>query len=98
MNITVLQEIFDWALNSSCVNELELKMPVNQCCSEEYDNLVKTNIIETAADTQKNRTLWHKQRQFRITGSRCYGIFTYSKTDWHTKAIKYFWPKPFTNK
>lgn len=39
-----------------------------------------------------------KERQFRITGSRCYEIFTYKGDNWESKAIKYFWPKKFSNK
>ncbi|KAJ8914902.1 hypothetical protein NQ315_016056, partial [Exocentrus adspersus] len=40
----------------------------------------------------------HEARKFRITGSRCYEIFTYKGTDWEMKSKKYFWPKSFTNK
>lgn len=31
-------------------------------------------------------------------GSRIYDIYTYSKDDWETKAMKYFYPKSFSNK
>lgn len=44
-----------------------------------------------------------KNRQFRITGSRCYSLYTYNKTcktekQWALNSSRYFWPKPFTNK
>lgn len=31
-------------------------------------------------------------------GSRVYELYTYSKDDWETKAMKYFYPKSFSNK
>lgn len=51
-----------------------------------------------------DKSYWHQIRQYRITGSRCYSLFTYYttsiKTDvqWAHEASKYFWPKSFSNK
>lgn len=42
--------------------------------------------------------MWHEMRRFRITGSRCYGLYTYSRGDWQKKSEGYFWPKQFTNR
>ncbi|XP_044759665.1 uncharacterized protein LOC123317284 [Coccinella septempunctata] len=41
---------------------------------------------------------WKFHRKYRLTGSRCYSIFTYDKGDWENKSLKYFHPKEFTNK
>lgn len=51
-----------------------------------------------------DKSYWHQIRQFKITGSRCYSLFTYyttsTKTDiqWALKASKYFWPTTCTSK
>ncbi|KAF0729860.1 SWIM-type domain-containing protein, partial [Aphis craccivora] len=51
----------------------------------------------------KDKTFWESCKQFRITGSRCYGLYTFNKTQktdeqWSLKLNKYFWPNSFTNK
>ncbi|KAF5274970.1 hypothetical protein FQR65_LT16822 [Abscondita terminalis] len=38
---------------------------------------------------------WCDERKFRITGSRCYSLYAYSKNNWAEKASKYFFDKPF---
>lgn len=72
--------------------------PANDCCKQSYEEIVNVNVIDIAVETQENRQKWFKERQFRITGSRCYEIFTYSLQDWEMKAKKYFWPKMFNSK
>lgn len=47
------------------------------------------------SDSMKNLG---KHRQFRITGARCYSIFTYSNNktpNWKEKSLQYFYPKNF---
>lgn len=49
-----------------------------------------------------DKPFWESCRKFRITGSRCYELFTYNKIkkteeQWSLKASRYFWPKPFSN-
>jgi len=53
--------------------------------------------------SKKDKTFWDSSRQFRITGSRYYGLYTYNKTiktdeQCSLKSSRYFWPKSFTNK
>lgn len=54
--------------------------------------------MQIAKATKGNQEQWYLQRQFRITGSRCYGIYTYNLGDWSSKAMRYFWPKSFKSK
>jgi len=41
-------------------------------------------------------------RQYRITASRAYALYTYNNNnsgkDWQQKSIKYFFPRKFSNK
>lgn len=65
------------------------------------ENLLKKRMLlidySFFCDT-KVKAPYRKERQFRITGSRCYNLYTYAKNDWNTKVLKYFWPKTFSNK
>lgn len=54
-------------------------------------------MLKVCIETE-TRHMWKKEGQFRITGSRCYKLYTYSKDDWPKIANDYFWPKPFSNK
>lgn len=54
--------------------------------------------FKVCIDTCKDKTLWRQERLHRITGSRCYELFTYMGTDWLNKIQKYFNPKPFQTK
>lgn len=94
-----LQVIFMNARKAHCFNKLTLKLPTQDCCIKFYnDKIVTNNHLQIAAESKSNKTLWEKERQFRITGSRCYGLFTYQKDNWEEKAFKYFWPKGFFTK
>lgn len=70
---------------------------VGDCCDSLYKSIFNENIYQMFTLVQ-NCHEWHDARKYRITGSRCYQIFTYSGTDWEMKTRKYFWPKTFTNK
>lgn len=67
------------------------------CCENKYLNILNEG-LEEVFNMSQNSPLWHSARQFRITGSRCYEIFTYRGMDWESKSNKYFWPKSFSNK
>lgn len=69
----------------------------SDCCKDLYDRLLNEN-LETAASTKQHSADWQELRRYRVTGSRCYEIFTYSKGDWEMKAKKHFFPKGFTTK
>lgn len=77
-------------------------MNLGHCCESIYNQL-STDTLNIMHRSLKDKTYWDAERQFRITGSRCYALFTYnniSRTEdqWSLKASKYFWPKLFTNK
>ncbi|XP_044751737.1 uncharacterized protein LOC123311731 [Coccinella septempunctata] len=67
------------------------------CCSKILENFSNDNLYE-AIELQQNSSSWHNLRKYRITGSRCYEIYTYGGGDWSNKSTKYFWPKSLTNK
>lgn len=98
-NIAIMNIIFSNANESGCLNELEVFTPINRCCKETYETLIESpDILKIALETKTDKKLWHQKRQYRITASRCYSLFTYKKNDWNMKAQKYFWPKGFSNK
>lgn len=94
----VLINVVQNAGDSRILNELQIVTPRLSCCKNTYEKIYYCDVFKIAKDTKNNKTLWHKERQFRITGSRCYSVFTYSKNDWANKALKYFWPKGFVTK
>uniref|UniRef100_A0A2S2PE25 YqaJ viral recombinase domain-containing protein n=1 Tax=Schizaphis graminum TaxID=13262 RepID=A0A2S2PE25_SCHGA len=79
---------------------------LGDCCQTIYDSKIKLNDspINIRTKSLVDKSYWHQIRQFKITGSRCYSLFTYytasKKTDaqWALKASKYFWPNTFSNK
>lgn len=75
-------------------DEQRFRLP---CCEKLYDAIMNEDPRLTITISQ-NSPQWHKARQYRITGSRCYEIYTYCGTDWQMKSKKYFWPKSFSNK
>jgi len=77
-------------------------MNMGDCCKVSFSKL-STDFYEVLYRSQKDKSFWDHCRQYRITGSRCYGLYTFNKTfktdeQWALKASRYFWPKPFTNK
>lgn len=79
---------------------------LGDCCQTIYDSKIKLkdSPINIRKKSLIDKSYWHQIRQFKITGSRCYSLFTYytasKKTDaqWALKASKYFWPNTFSNK
>ncbi|XP_030757979.1 uncharacterized protein LOC115883719 isoform X1 [Sitophilus oryzae] len=67
------------------------------CCAQIVSTLCNDDIEEAIHSPQRSVD-WEKKRKYRITGSRCYEIYTYSKDDWETKSIKYFNPIQINNK
>ncbi|KAJ8976152.1 hypothetical protein NQ317_018091 [Molorchus minor] len=93
--------VLDNSVQSVIMMELSSNMSdiyMNNCCKINYNSLFFDDTISICVETKNSDIEWKKQRQFRITGSRCYAIFTYNKNDWYKKALSYFWPKEFTNK
>lgn len=77
-------------------------MDLGHCCESIYNQL-SIDTLNIMQRSLKDKSFWEAERQFRITGSRCYALFTYNNVprteeQWSLKASKYFWPKSFTNK
>ncbi|XP_072385868.1 uncharacterized protein [Diabrotica undecimpunctata] len=87
------------ASQSVIMMELEgLTVEIKDCCKDFVQSHFMNDTEHVATTTKISQREWHKQRKYRITGSRIYGIYTYAGFDWITKAEKYFNPKHFTNK
>ncbi|EFA12580.1 hypothetical protein TcasGA2_TC001819 [Tribolium castaneum] len=96
-NDTVYDNVFNNIENSELINCLEVILPERECCQRVYQQLCG-DLKEIVPKTCNSRSLWMKERQFRVIGSRCYQIFTYRGDDWKKKSSSYFWPKSFSNK
>lgn len=71
---------------------------LEDCCKQVYNSeIICKDVLQTAIKTQGIDSTWKKERKFRITGSRCYSLFTYSKGNWSEKSYNYFWPREFSN-
>ena len=87
---------------SECMEVLsEIPLPpLRECCKTILSRL-DGDILSICKETQNSFVARKRERQFRITGSRCYNIFTYCSNknpDWRQKALKYFYCNSFTNK
>lgn len=70
-----------------------------KCCEKIYSKL-DVDCVKVCQDTFVNFDQWSLERKYRISGSRIYSIFTYSKNkdpDWVKKCKNYFDPKGFTS-
>lgn len=75
---------------------------LKDCCKQMYSTL-SADVEHIQNKSLTDQTFWLKVRQFRITGSRCYNIYTYNQNpktteEWAVKSSDYFWPKLFTSK
>nr|CAI5821345.1 unnamed protein product [Callosobruchus analis] len=74
------------------------KHNLRRCCNEVLERICNTSRFEEAVLSQQNSELWNQERQFRITGSKCYSIYTFSKDNWEKNVSNCFWPKKFSSK
>lgn len=100
----VAQDFIDLVITNARNSDVSLMLTdtiieLQDCCKNIYSTRVMCNdVLSTAKSTRGCVSEWKVQRKYRITGSRCYNLFTYSKGDWPEKARKYFWAKEFTSK
>lgn len=90
------KKICEHALNSP--STLTATDPKEECCKKIYTTLITENCSLLAEMTKNDKLIWHYERKYRITGSRCYDLFTYSKGDWAKKCLDYLNPKKLTNR
>lgn len=70
---------------------------LHECCANTIKDLY-CNYKEVCVKTKLHYSEWHKERRFRITGSTCYHLFTYTSNknpDWEKKCDSFFSPKNF---
>lgn len=70
---------------------------LHNCCEDTIKNLY-TNFRVVCRNTKLHYNEWHKERRYRITGSVCYNLFTYTSNrnpDWTKKCHDFFFPKNF---
>ncbi|XP_045460370.1 uncharacterized protein LOC123670845 [Harmonia axyridis] len=90
-------------LDNACQSVIMLEtsiVPVtneNECCKILYSELF-SEVSDTIISICQHSQEWHEQRKYRVTGSRIYELYTYSKTGWDNKASRYFYGKGFSNK
>ena len=95
----VISKIFDLQSSSPWIIKLENSNyhKLKECCKSKYENL-KKNPVTVCQSTRMDYNSWKEERKYRITGSRCYGLYTYSfnkNPDWSKKSSKYFNPGEF---
>jgi len=78
-------------------------MDLGHCCQKVWFNLTDYDIDYMRPNSEVDRSFWIANRRFRITGSRCYQLYTYNQRpkfdeEWSAQANKYFWLKYFSNK
>ncbi|XP_044764327.1 uncharacterized protein LOC123320899 [Coccinella septempunctata] len=69
----------------------------NDCCEPLYGELFSKD-AEIIINIPQQSKEWHEQRKYRVTGSRIYELFTYSKNEWENKSKKYFYRGSLHNK
>lgn len=77
--------------------ELSVVNPLEDCCQHALENLT-VNGVAVCENTRNWISQWLKERRYRITGSVCYEMFTYTKNrnpDWKSKVDKFIEPKNF---
>ncbi|XP_046603613.1 uncharacterized protein LOC124297059 isoform X2 [Neodiprion virginianus] len=95
-NLQLIQRLISHSFSSSILLNLSEKpfRPLRECCQKLLEQLIG-NPYNICLETQKFYSVWQKERQFRITGSRCYELYTYRKNlkpNWKNKSMKYFYP------
>ncbi|KAK5650052.1 hypothetical protein RI129_001081 [Pyrocoelia pectoralis] len=104
MSTALEDDVIKNILNNACQSVLMMELMqkkvdfVASCCEEVFKNKFDGNAYQILCDTKTSKRSWLSERQFRVTGSRIYEIFTYCGKDWSIKSSKYFYPKSFTNK
>ncbi|XP_066587824.1 uncharacterized protein [Prorops nasuta] len=98
-NCHMIQNIFNNSPSNSMLSLAKNSpcLPRRKCCAN-FLNSLNVNSKLVCEETFKSRALWIKERQFRVTGSRCYALYTYMRNktpNWEKKSNQYFYPKPF---
>lgn len=96
-----IETIFDNQKSSeflSNLNKVAVK-PLQKCC-EKLFNHMQRDVYAICTESRELYSVWLNERQFRITSSNAYTLFTYGKNknpDWKKKSLDYFYGKQFSN-
>lgn len=88
-------------INNEGIRKIKFDVSIEPCCLQLLESLIISDPIEICCNTAENHKLWQEERKLRISGSRTYDLFTYtkkSKANWQLKAQKFFWPQAIINK
>lgn len=100
--LRLIQSLFHHQSSSNFLlylSEIPFK-PLRNCCEKVMQKLT-WNPYYICIESTQFYSSWRKERQFRITGSKCYGLYTYknnSNPNWESKSLNYFYPKDVSNK
>ncbi|XP_050497488.1 uncharacterized protein LOC126892001 [Diabrotica virgifera virgifera] len=99
INNYYIQAILDNACQSIAMLEASIISICNEndCCKVLFSKLFNMT-SDTIININQQSKEWHEQRKYRVTGSRIYELYTYSKSEWDNKATRYFYSKGFSNK
>lgn len=90
--------IFQYQDNEVMQALKQLQVNALQECCENIINKLSGDLEQICVDTKEWFAKWLEERQFRITGSICYNVYTYTKNknpDWKKKCKDTFTPKAF---
>lgn len=96
--ISIILEKQDSSELMKSIKMFQVDVP-KKCCSTTLEQL-SHDLQKICEDTQNHYAHWMKERLCRITGSICYGLYTYSKKkrsedEWIKKCESVFSPKDF---
>lgn len=74
-------------------------VPLKKCCHCKLLEIFKEEDVANCIYVSQHSQSWLKARKFRMTGSRCYEIYTYkNNNNWIKKSHSFFFSTPLKNK
>lgn len=67
-------------------------LSLGSCCEKTWSTLEEYSLDYIRITSETDKSFWHKVREFRITGSRCYKLYTFNqrpKSDEEWRAASY---------
>nr|CAI5817983.1 unnamed protein product [Callosobruchus analis] len=96
-----IKTITEYALKSKTLEEINIDIAsynLKPCCANVVQEIMDLTAFDNAVLSAQYSDIWKQERQFRITDSRCYSVYTFAKDKWSTMTRNFFWPKPFTSR
>lgn len=73
--------------------------PLLECCEKLFHHMQR-DVYAICTESRELYSVWLKERQFRITSSNAYTLYTYGKNknpDWKKKSLNYFYGNQISN-